>query len=78
MKKIYEVCKKGKYELYKTKKSLLKNYTQIGENRNTYNREELQGEPKLMNVLGPMYNGIKDGCVVIRYESEEVYDLFSN
>lgn len=35
---------------------------------NDTDREELQGQPKLLGLAGPMYNGEIDGLPVIRYE----------
>lgn len=35
---------------------------------NDTGREELQGQPKLFGLTGPMYNGEIDGLPVIRYE----------
>lgn len=78
MNKMYQVCGVGKTELYQTQEILLQNYTKIGENHNPQNRAELQGEPKLLGLLGPMYNGIQYGKVVIRYETQELYKILSN
>lgn len=78
MKKIYQVCGIGKNEFYDTEEELLQHYQKIGENYNPRQREELQGTPKLFGLLGAMYNGIKNGCAVIRYETQEVYDILSN
>lgn len=36
-------------------------------------RYELILQPKLLGLMGPFYNGIKDGCVVIRYEMPDRY-----
>ena len=43
----------------------------------TARKEELIGQPILKGYLGPMYNGMKDGKTVIRYETQEVYNLLS-
>lgn len=57
--------------------TIIKNAEQMksliyGYNDNPRQREELQGEPLLLGLAGPMYNGIRniDGkeYVVIRYE----------
>ena len=41
-------------------------------------RAELQGAPKIKNFCGPMYDGDDEqGRAVIRYESQEVYDILS-
>lgn len=40
-------------------------------------REELIHQPKLWDYLGPMYGGTKDGKIVIRYESQEAYNAYS-
>ena len=39
-------------------------------------RAELQGQPELENLIGPMYNGMRaDGKTIIRYETQKVYNL---
>lgn len=41
-------------------------------------REELQGQPIIDDLCGPMYDGKNEnGAVRIRYEDWEVYDLLS-
>lgn len=40
-------------------------------------RDELKNQPTLKGYLGPMWNGIEDGKAVIRYETQEVYDMLS-
>jgi hypothetical protein len=41
-------------------------------------RRELQGQPKIEGLCGPMYDGINaDGAPVIRYEDQATYDLLS-
>lgn len=39
-------------------------------------RQELYGEYKLQGLNGPMYNGTKDGQVVIRYEEPAHYATY--
>lgn len=41
-------------------------------------RSELQGQPKIAEMIGPMWNGIRDGVPVIRYESREAYAYLSH
>lgn len=49
-----------------------------GINDNSQQREELQGEPRVKGLLGPMYDGVNpQGFPVIRYESQEAYDRLS-
>ncbi|MEX3623568.1 hypothetical protein [Viridibacillus arvi] len=76
MENIYQVVYVGNTE-YLTYEELQEKYEITGFNENSWNREELQGEPKLAGILGPMYNGMKDGKVVIRYESQKAYNLLS-
>lgn len=40
-------------------------------------RSELQGQPRLEGLLGGMYDGKREGKIVIRYETQEVYDQLS-
>ena len=40
-------------------------------------RKELDNQLQFKGYLGPMWNGTKDGKAVIRYETQEVYDMLS-
>lgn len=40
-------------------------------------REELDNQPKIRGYIGPMYNGIEDDKIVIRYETPKVYKMLS-
>ena len=65
-------------ETYETAEDLKKAFETSGEFHSTSCRAELQGAPKLKNFCGPMYDGKDDqGRAVIRYESQEVYDILS-
>lgn len=44
---------------------------------NRRQRIELHGQPIIQGLLGPMYNGTKDGQAVIRYEDAATYDALS-
>lgn len=44
---------------------------------NTGRRKELQKQLQFKGYLGPMWNGTKDGKAIIRYETQEVYDMLS-
>lgn len=65
-------------ETYETAEHLKKAFETSGEFHSTSCRAELQGAPKLKNFCGPMYDGEDDqGRAVIRYETQEVYDILS-
>ena len=65
-------------ETFETVEHLEKAFETSGEFRSVSCRAELQGAPKLKNFCGPMYDGEDDqGRAVIRYESQEVYDILS-
>ena len=65
-------------ETYETAEHLKKAFETSGEFRSVSCRAELQGAPKLKNFCGPMYDGEDErGRAVIRYESQEVYDILS-
>ena len=65
-------------ETYETAEHLKKAFETSGEFRSVSCRAELQGSPKLKNFCGPMYDGEDErGRAVIRYESQEVYDILS-
>lgn len=38
---------------------------------------ELQGQPRLTGLMGPMFDGFQNGEAVIRYEDRETNDLLS-
>lgn len=40
-------------------------------------RKELQNQFQFSGYLGPMWGGIEDGKVIIRYETPQVYDMLS-
>ena len=65
-------------ETFETVEHLKKAFETAGEFHSVSCRAELQGAPKLKNFCGPMYDGDdSQGRAVIRYESQEVYDLLS-
>lgn len=43
----------------------------------TARHKDLIGQPKLKGYLGPMYNGVENGNTVIRYETQEIYNVLS-
>ena len=49
----------------------------MSERRRTLLRQELQDEPKIEGLCGPMYDGEKDGAPVIRYEDQETFNYLS-
>lgn len=79
--KIYKVVAeqggKWKIEIFKSLEALTTVYTKTGTLCDNVRRAELQGEPYLKNLCGPMYDGDEGGCAVIRYESQEVYNALS-
>jgi hypothetical protein len=76
MENVYQVVSNEKGTRYFNYSGLTLNFKVVGYNRNTHNREELQGQPKLAGLNGPMYNGTKDGKVVIRYETPAHYATY--
>lgn len=83
MEYIYQVVTKnigsGKFESkVMDLTTLLASYALIGVLNNLRARQELQGQPVLKDLLGPMYNGKDEsGKHIIRYESQEVYNSLS-
>lgn len=79
---VYKVVKgmgKANVAKFDTKEELVAVYTQVDICKNLRVREELQGQPILVDLLGPMWDGRDEGGnAVIRYESQEVYDMLSN
>lgn len=65
-------------ETFETVEHLKKAFETAGEFHSVSCRAELQGAPKLKNFCGPMYDGEdSQGRAVIRYETQEVYDILS-
>lgn len=60
-----------------TYEEALEKYQQDGMVANTSAREELQGQPKFSGFLGAMYNGVENGKTIIRYETQEAYNMYS-
>lgn len=71
--KIYQVVTLQGSKLYSLEE-LIDNFKITGTQLSISCREELQGEPKLFGLLGPMYNGVQDGKTVIRYETQSYYN----
>ena len=76
-KKVYNVITDiGISSLYDSVEDLKMEHETVGEFRSVSCRAELQGAPILKSFCGPMYDGEDDqGRAVIRYESQEVYDI---
>lgn len=65
-------------ETFETAEHLKKSFETSGEFHSVSCRAELQGAPKLKNFCGPMYDGEdSQGRALIRYETQEVYDILS-
>lgn len=66
-------------ELFESAEELKFAFSCTGEFHSSSCRAELQGAPILKNFCGPMYDGDDEqGRAVIRYESQEVYNILSN
>ena len=74
---VYKVVKNSGIKFFDSEELLLAKYTQTGTLTRSSVRKELQGQPVLEKLLGPMYDGKKDGKHVIRYESRKVYEQLS-
>ncbi len=65
-------------ETFETVEQLKKAFETTGDFHSVSCRAELQGAPILKGFCGPLYNGEdSQGRAVIRYESQEVYDILS-
>lgn len=82
MNNIYEVVSidSGTWvtEYFYSEPELGEKYRIIGQHYCERTRAELQGAPILDGLCGPMYNGEEQGRTVIRYETQEVYNMMSN
>jgi len=71
---VYQVVGEGGSQtVYPSVELLTKVYHQIGVVTRTSVRSELQGQPKLQGLAGPMWGGEKGNIITIRYEAPEVY-----
>lgn len=77
MEKLYRVVTMNGVKEYDMVAELIKEYTPVAVELGAHLREELQNEYILEGLLGPMYDGEKDGRPVVRYETEEVYNMLS-
>ena len=65
-------------EIFNTVEELTDKYKQVGLTEGSWLKKELQGQPRLEGLIGAMYDGkTLDGKHVIRYETEEVYEMLS-
>lgn len=75
---LYQVVGLSGALYYETVEELIKSHKQVGVVEGDWLREELQGQPRLDGLYGAMYNGKSaDGRHVIRYETPEAYDMYS-
>lgn len=81
---IYKVCRVASeehpdsVEQYQTIEELTAVYTQTGTLSDTVRRRELQDQPYIKGLCGPIYDGTDiGGRPVIRYETQELYDILS-
>lgn len=73
---IYEIVHVGRTD-YLDFTEVKERFVITGYNFNPRTRKELQGSPKLDGYLGAMWGGYKDDKPVLRYETQEVYDILS-
>ena len=74
---IYEVVTEKGTSYYESLEALARDYRIRDFNAPPYLRKELQGQPRLYDLLGPMYGGYRDDTPIIRYETQRVYDILS-
>lgn len=68
------VTKNGPVREYSGALGLGEDFTITGLNHNPRQRAELQGQPRIGALLGPMFDGYDDqGRARIRYECEDAY-----
>ncbi|MCX8571075.1 hypothetical protein [Aminobacter sp. MET-1] len=48
-----------------------------GYNKNDRVRPELRDQPKISGMNGPMWGGLQNGEIVLRYEDPEAYSILS-
>jgi hypothetical protein len=72
---IYQVVTEDGSEYY-TFDELFSKYNFVDLNKR--GRIELHNQPCIAGLIGPMWGGYEDGKAVIRYETQEMYQLMSN
>lgn len=81
----YQFISKGKSEMYSNLSDIpyiISGYTKDETVRRNQgyivHRQELDNRPEFKGFLGPMWNGVdEEGSPIFRYETQEMYDLFS-
>lgn len=68
----------GGVEMFASVSELLAKYPSNGTTENSRSvRKDLQGQPILRGLVGPIWDGLHAGVATIRYESQQVYDHLS-
>ena len=73
---VYEISVKAYNRMYHYDE-LIKNYEVSGTFNSKYCRPELNDQPILKGLLGPMYNGKLGDKTIIRYEDQYINDRMS-
>ena len=73
----YKVVSEKGCKRYDSIQALANAETITGYHNREHTRSELEGQPILKSLLGPMYDGVENGLPVVRYESQAVYDMLS-
>lgn len=73
----YKVYSTGNVEVFQTLADLTAKYTVTGQVTSPVVRKDLQGQPHLAGLAGPMWDGRKGKIGTIRYETQEISDLLS-
>lgn len=75
---IYRIVGLGEIKEFESEEELKLDFDITGRHESEVTRRELQNQPILAGLVGPMYDGAQDGIPVIRYETSEAYAIFSN
>lgn len=74
----YRVCTMTSSETFNSLEDLLAKYPAMGTTvTSTRVRKELQGQPHLKNLVGPMWDGRKGQVGTVRYDTQELYNHLS-
>lgn len=68
---VYKVYGLGAPQTFETREDLVQAHRQVGINYS--GRPDLQGQPQLEGLVGPMWDGRKGDVASIRYETPEIY-----
>lgn len=69
--RVYYPITNDEPDTFITKEKICLAYDKVGEIKDNIRRRELQGAPVFSDIGAPMYGGVENGRIIIRYESHK-------